>query len=224
MLTQLRAPDHYGVINDGVVSVDDERHDHRPSNNTHRSLRQLVAIAAWFRRLPGDGANFSFHANASFSEERISGGESSNVTFKLAVRKCEVVFLAPSRRYFRIARSSIRFQNPLSPSTVQTTATSSAKLPAEERSRILWQTTCAKFFLEAEARGDTTRSEASVEEILGELEQYVNAVEQSGQDVGRTPRAGQGYITRKFPCAPVHGHGARRYRPRRSSAPPCRSS
>lgn len=128
MLTQLRAPDHYGVINDGVVSVDDERHDHRPSNNTHRSLRQLVAVAAWFRRLPGDEANFSFHANASFSEERISGGESSNVTFKLAVRKCEVVFLAPSRRYFHIARSSIRFQNPLSPSTVQTTATRSAKL------------------------------------------------------------------------------------------------
>ncbi|WP_323009637.1 phosphomethylpyrimidine synthase ThiC [Paracoccus sp. (in: a-proteobacteria)] len=76
-----------------------------------------------------------------------------------------------------------------------------ATLPAEERSRILWQTTCAKFFLEAEARGDTTRSEASVEVILAELEQYVNAVEHSGQDVGRTPRAGQGYITRKFPCA-----------------------
>lgn len=128
MLTQLLGPDHYGVINDGVVSVDDESHDQRPSNNTHRSLRQLVAVAAWFRKLPGDEANFSFHANVSFTEERIGGGEGSNVTFKLAVRKCEVVFLAPSRRYFQIAHSSIRFQNPLSPSTVQTTATRSAKL------------------------------------------------------------------------------------------------
>lgn len=86
-----------------------------------------------------------------------------------------------------------------------------ATLPAEERSRILWQTTCAKFFLEAEARGDTTRSEASVEEILGELEQHVNAVEHSGQDVGRTPRAGQGYITRKFPCARTLLEWARLY-------------
>ena len=74
-------------------------------------------------------------------------------------------------------------------------------LPPEQRSRILWQTTCAKAFLEAEARGDTTRVESTVEEVLVELEQCVNAAEHSGQDVGRTPRAGQGYITRRFPCA-----------------------
>lgn len=74
-------------------------------------------------------------------------------------------------------------------------------LPPEQRSRILWQTTCAKIFLEAEARGDTTRVESTVEEVREELEKYVNAAEHSGQDVGRTPRAGQGYITRRFPCA-----------------------
>lgn len=74
-------------------------------------------------------------------------------------------------------------------------------LPPEQRSRVLWQTTCAKVFLEAEARGDTTRVESSVEEIREELEQWVNAAEHSGQDVGRTPRAGQDYITKRFPCA-----------------------
>lgn len=84
-------------------------------------------------------------------------------------------------------------------------------LPQEQRSRILWQTTCVKFFLEAEARGDTTRTEASVREILEELRQYVNAAEQSGQDVGRTPRAGEGYITRKFPCARTLLEWARLY-------------
>lgn len=84
-------------------------------------------------------------------------------------------------------------------------------LPHEQRSRMLWQTTCVKFFLKVEARGDTTRTEASVQEILGELEQYVNAAEHSGQDVGRTPRAGEGYITRKFPCARTLLEWARLY-------------
>ncbi|MFN3312484.1 MAG: hypothetical protein ACK46Q_03325 [Hyphomonas sp.] len=82
-------------------------------------------------------------------------------------------------------------------------------LPPEQRSRILWQTTCARFFLEAEARGDTTRSEGSVEDILEELERHVNAAERSGQEVSLTPRAGQGYINRKFPlCAHIAGMGA----------------
>ncbi|MBU2957164.1 Mu transposase C-terminal domain-containing protein [Paracoccus sp. 1_MG-2023] len=74
-------------------------------------------------------------------------------------------------------------------------------LQLEKQSRILWQSSCAKLFLEAEARGDTTRTETSVQGILRKLEQDVNAAEHSGQDVGRTLRAGQGYVTRKFPCA-----------------------
>lgn len=84
-------------------------------------------------------------------------------------------------------------------------------LPPEERSRILWKTICAKFFLESEARGDTTRSETRVGEVLAELERYVNAAEHSGQDVGRAPRAGQGYVSRRFPCARTLLEWARMY-------------
>ncbi|WP_211341007.1 hypothetical protein [Paracoccus methylarcula] len=74
-------------------------------------------------------------------------------------------------------------------------------LPAQDRSRILWQTTCANVFLEAEARGETTRSERAVQTILPSLEDRVREIEESGQDVGRTPRAGQKFERRRFPCA-----------------------
>lgn len=74
-------------------------------------------------------------------------------------------------------------------------------LPPEKRSRVLWQQTCARFFLEAEAQGETTRAEKAVEAFRPELERRVNAVEESGQDVGRVPRAGQTFERRRFPCA-----------------------
>lgn len=74
-------------------------------------------------------------------------------------------------------------------------------VPTPKRAKALWQETCAKFFIEAEAAGETRRSSASVENILPILEGRVNAVEESGQDVGRTPRAGHIFTRRRFPSS-----------------------
>lgn len=74
-------------------------------------------------------------------------------------------------------------------------------LPLEKREKILWQTTCATTFLEAEARGETNRTERAVAAILQTLEARVNAIEDGGQATKRTPRAGQTFKRRHFPCA-----------------------
>lgn len=84
-------------------------------------------------------------------------------------------------------------------------------LDPKTRARALWQSTCARLFLEAEARGETKRTEETVTALRPELERRVNAVECSGQDVGRTPRAGQQLTTRRFPSARQLLHWVRNY-------------
>lgn len=74
-------------------------------------------------------------------------------------------------------------------------------LAPQKRARALWQTSCARIFLAAEAQGETKRNEAAIHEIRPELERRVNAVEESGQDAGRVPRAGQTFTRWRFPCA-----------------------
>ncbi|MBK4218082.1 transposase [Paracoccus caeni] len=71
----------------------------------------------------------------------------------------------------------------------------------EKRAKALWQTACACAFLEAESRVETTRSEKAVQRILPVLEERVNLIEESGQDVGRSKRAGHVFKRRRFPSA-----------------------
>ncbi|MFC0199611.1 hypothetical protein [Paracoccus rhizosphaerae] len=104
--------------------------DNRPDHNTHRSLRQLVAVEAWFSRSEVDANRYTLHANVTFDEERLGGGEGSNVLFKLSVKKCEVVFLTPSSGYFYVVPSSVRTPRPLNPHAVQTSDTTTRKLGA----------------------------------------------------------------------------------------------
>ena len=68
------------------------------------------------------------------------------------------------------------------------------------RLKLLWQMTCVRCFLEAESRGEVSRSEAASEAVLRLIEQRVNAIEESGQDLGRKPRAGQLFTRYRFPC------------------------
>lgn len=84
-------------------------------------------------------------------------------------------------------------------------------LAPDKRARVLWQTTCAMTFLEAEAHGETSRSERAVEKILPILESRVNAIEDNGQDVGRSSRAGQIFERRRFPSARWLLHWVRMY-------------
>ncbi|OSP54462.1 Mu transposase C-terminal domain-containing protein [Pseudoruegeria sp. SK021] len=69
------------------------------------------------------------------------------------------------------------------------------------RAKALWQSACARFFLEAEARGETKRTERTVNELRPELERRVNTAERGAKDTGRAPRAGQETTNRRFPSA-----------------------
>jgi hypothetical protein len=99
--------------------------DTKKDHNTHRSLRQLVALNAWFRTSTEDYRRFTLHADVCFDEERLGGGTESNVTFKLSIKKCEVVFLPPSSGYFVVDPASVRSPKPLTPYEVKTTQHSS---------------------------------------------------------------------------------------------------
>ena len=73
-------------------------------------------------------------------------------------------------------------------------------LDDKTRSRLLWQTTCAQSLIQAVDRGETLLTDHAGESIIRVLEQRVNAIEESGQDLGRTQRAGQIFTRYRFPC------------------------
>ncbi|MDB6183116.1 hypothetical protein [Paracoccus fistulariae] len=82
------------------------------TDNTHRSLKRLVVVDAWFRRSRDNPSRYTLHADISFNIERLSGGSASAVTFKVAVKQCEVVFIRPLDG-FSVDRSSVRRQKPM---------------------------------------------------------------------------------------------------------------
>lgn len=96
-------------------------HNPRPDHNTHRTLRQLVAVNAWFAQSESNEKRFTLHAAVNFDEERLGGGSKSTITFKLSIKKCEIVFLPPSSGYFVVDPSSVRSTQPPNPHGVETT-------------------------------------------------------------------------------------------------------
>lgn len=110
------------------MNSDDIGFEHRKDHNTHRSLRQLVALEAWFRQSDEDPKRHTLHANVTFDEERLGAGEGVNLTFRLSVKKCEVVFLTPSSGYFAVDPSSVRSPKPLKPHEVENLKKTSTSL------------------------------------------------------------------------------------------------
>ncbi|MFA8384582.1 MAG: hypothetical protein ACEPO2_03110 [Pelagibaca sp.] len=87
-------------------------------DNTHRSLPELVSVNAWFKQDNEKPSCFTLHADVSFSETRLGGGPDTNITFKLAVKKCDIVFVLPATAPFRVDPSSVRTPRPLNPRSV----------------------------------------------------------------------------------------------------------
>lgn len=88
-----------------------------PTDNTHRSLRRLVVVDAWFRRSANRDDRYTLHADVSFNEERLGGDTEAMVIFKVAVKQCEVVFIPP-KFDFKVDRNSVRRQRPLKPQEI----------------------------------------------------------------------------------------------------------
>ncbi|WP_423211848.1 hypothetical protein [Paracoccus yeei] len=137
----------------------------RPDHNTHRSLRQLVAVEAWFSRSEVSVNRYTLHANVTFDEERLGGGEGSNITFKLSVRRCEVVFLPPSSGYFHVDPSTVRSPRPLNPHAVQISDTRTSKLGAGIGLSLSGNTPAVSANLDASASRETSKSITSSQEV-----------------------------------------------------------
>ncbi|SLN21210.1 hypothetical protein PSM7751_00740 [Pseudooceanicola marinus] len=87
------------------------------TDNTHRSLKRLVVVDAWFQRSLEDPRRFTLYADVSFNIERLGGGKDTAVTFKVGVKQCEIVFIRPLSG-FSVDRSSVRRQKPMSPQEI----------------------------------------------------------------------------------------------------------
>lgn len=100
--------------------------DGNGSNNTHRSLKRLVVVDAWFVK-NGDDNLYTLHADVIFNEERLGGGSDAKIVFRIAVLRCEVVFVRPHSD-FSVNRASIRRQAPRPQQEVKSTNSKRSKL------------------------------------------------------------------------------------------------
>lgn len=99
-------------------------------DNTHRSLQELVSVNAWFVQDKEKPNRFTLHADVSFSEERLGGGPKTQIVFKLAVKRCDIIFALPATVPFRVDASTVCSPRPLNPKSVIQTDTSKTKAHA----------------------------------------------------------------------------------------------
>ncbi|WP_340271389.1 hypothetical protein [Sulfitobacter pontiacus] len=97
------------------------------NDNRHRTLQELVSVNAWFVQDKERPTRFTLHADVSFNEERLGGGEETNVIFKLAVKRCDIIFEPPSVDPFRVDPATVRMPQPLNPKSVLETSTTVKK-------------------------------------------------------------------------------------------------
>lgn len=142
----------------------------RLDHNTHRSLRQLVAIEAWFRQSSSDKRRYTLHASVTFDVERLGAGEGANLRFRLAVKKCEVVFLTPSSGFFGVDPSSVRSPKPLRPHEVETLKKTTRAIGGRIGLSIKGLMPSPSGDAEASAKRETSSAVASKQEVSPYLE------------------------------------------------------
>ena len=133
------------------------------------SRPQIVASVTV--RFSGASSNrYTLHANVTFDEERLGAGEGVNLTFRLAVKKCEVVFLAPSSGYFLVDPSSVRSPKPLKPHEVENLKKTSTSLSGRLALGLNKIGLPLSGDAEAAAKRETSRSFTSKQEVSAYLE------------------------------------------------------
>lgn len=90
----------------------------RNEGNTHRTLQELVSVNAWFVQDHETPTRLTLHADVSFLEQRVTGGETTEITFKVAIKRCDIIFRLPSGSEFRVDPSTVQQPKPLDPKKV----------------------------------------------------------------------------------------------------------
>lgn len=94
--------------------------------NTHRTLKGLVSVNAWFQKHGDNSRYLTLHANVSFNQERIGGDIDCAVTFKLAVKQCRIIYINSLGGAFRIDEKSVSMPKPLNNAEIRKKITSKA--------------------------------------------------------------------------------------------------
>jgi hypothetical protein len=77
-------------------------------SNRLRALAEVVAAEAWHKAFEDVGARTDLHVDVVFGVGRIGGGDPSGVRFRLALRRAELVVIAPEHEPVRIDPASVR--------------------------------------------------------------------------------------------------------------------
>lgn len=132
-------------------------------DNTHRTLRNLVGINAWFVQDAEKPNRFTLHADVSFSEERLGGDSPTQVIFRMSVRRCDIIFRPPAAAAFRIDSATVRSPRPLPLKHVSQRDHVATKAAGRGKLTLPWRGSAAEAELSHErTRETTTTSEQTV--------------------------------------------------------------
>jgi len=164
------------------------------TDNTHRSLKRLVVVDAWFQRSIDDPRRFTLHADVSFGIERLGGGRETAVTFKVAIKQCEIVFVRPLDG-FSVDRSSVRRQKPIGPQVIarkkQKNASGIARVKLSlSRKPVLEAGAEGELSASSEKSATGTHSQSSYNEQFTRSRDGHDAWTVNGEDLG-----GRGHLT-----------------------------
>jgi len=135
-------------------------------DNSHRSLQGLVSVNAWFSQYSEDDHRFTLHADVAFVEERLGGDSETKVVFRIAVKKCQIIFFPPDGAEFKIDPASVRSPRPLNPKAVSEKSTKVGKVGG--KGGVAVASNSLEIQAGAEAAGAVeTFQEASSEQLHG---------------------------------------------------------
>lgn len=77
-----------------------------------RILGELVAIDAWHRSFSGTRDTVDLHVDVVFDEARLGGEPSSDVTFRLSLKRAEIIVRVPETEPLKVIRSSVSRNSP----------------------------------------------------------------------------------------------------------------
>ncbi|TPL45367.1 hypothetical protein [Mesorhizobium sp. B2-4-6] len=76
-------------------------------SNRRRAFGEVVSVDAWHRPFSNQNPTADLHVDVTFSTGRVGGEKSSKVSFRLSLRRAEIVLVLPKTEPIDIKKSSI---------------------------------------------------------------------------------------------------------------------
>jgi hypothetical protein len=81
-------------------------------DNRRRAFADVVSIDAWHEPFDGESTRVDLHADIVFGQARVGGESDAPVTFRLSIKRAEIVLVVPASEPVRVDRSSVSRDSP----------------------------------------------------------------------------------------------------------------